>query len=535
MRILAAADVDRGFELILVIRVAQLDDVPVDGQGSHDRREDTLLLLRADRDRAHATLGTAICIAVEHCPAFRLRHDDPEVLHAFGLVISFHNQGHRFLHFALFELEHLIVLLIIGVGQGGAVLCGHFALDDAGRAALSDDLHRDGLLFILCRNFDLLLGKRENSRAVRVDNLDGCLLALSELEVRALRNVPLDRQQLHFEVLLLLVAAGVHNDHLDLLPQHPGAEGQGAARFQIVVFRLRRPCHRAPVHLGLLLQVAAGLNTDSDLSGCLQDCVIRRAELDLGLIVRDGFHRFTLGKQLHGQFCSPLLPCLGLPRRNHTLAREHLPRCLDPQLCASSPGLVLILDETTDVVASKRLCLAVLRLDVPLHQRHLVRRGCWVHDGLYLNFLGAGQHAGVGHVCQHKQHPEEDEGQRALPPFYDVRTDPNQDDQQPDVGENGKHCGASKHAHVLDLPEFAARNSDDADGHNAEQIKRRAADDRARAQVARDEGRENADHIEKDLRRARAESHEGQVRDRRIPHADGALLLRLLVRDQDFF
>ena len=141
----------------------------------------------------------------------------------------------------------------------------------------------------------------------------------------------------------------------------------------------------------------------------------------------------------------------------------------------------------------------------------------------------------VGHQ---DQDGEEQEGEDGLPQVDVVLGVPLQDDQQPNVGEDGEGGRDAEDDDLVDPARFAGRNGDDADGRDGQQVEGGAADDGAGAQFAGLKVVEDDfDDGEKDFRRARAQGHQGQVGHGAVPHGHfddlGDVVLR--GRDVDLF
>mmetsp|Transcript_59996 Transcript_59996/g.173753 ORF Transcript_59996/g.173753 Transcript_59996/m.173753 type:complete len:356 (-) Transcript_59996:380-1447(-) len=354
----------------------------------------------------------------------------------------------------------------------------------------------------------MLLVEGQNAGGVLVDDDDGDLVPRPQ---RPLAGVPRRLKQ-HVELLGVFITLALHDFHLDGLLQLFLVEHDGALRLLVVLVHVRSAVLRVVAHGDRFRgRRADQLHLDLHVSNGLQDGVDQRGELDPGRALE--FLLRLLELQILGlkrlrELCAGLC-CLRQLRvlAENVLPPQQLPGGIDAELRTRIFLGEVKGDEAPNLLRSQMFVGAILLPDLELHRRQVILRRFRMHAP-DLGLAATGQRSDVGQVGMHDEHPEEDEGQATLPPFDDVGADGHQDDEQPDVGEDGPGSRDREHAQLLDRSDLRAGDGYDADRGDAEQVEGRAADNGPGAQVAGREVRENADDVQEDLGRTRAQSHE---------------------------
>mmetsp|Transcript_81474 Transcript_81474/g.174510 ORF Transcript_81474/g.174510 Transcript_81474/m.174510 type:complete len:285 (-) Transcript_81474:406-1260(-) len=120
--------------------------------------------------------------------------------------------------------------------------------------------------------------------------------------------------------------------------------------------------------------------------------------------------------------------------------------------------------------------------------------------------------ADVGEIGEKDEDREEKKRQRPLPHTNDIRRCHFEDEQEPEICEDGKESSDCEDGSVLDLPALARRQSNYTDRCDDEEIEGCAADDGGRAESSTEHFvLDELDHAEQDLRCAGSQGHERQV------------------------
>ena len=452
-------------------------------------------------------------------PRHKLEVDFERLLDLVSLVDGDRDAQHL-RDLAALELDLVRHGSVVFARDCGAVDRGVLDLDGPRRAVLPRDRHVDEALRLQDADLQVLLQEPDLARLVVVD--DGHHRVHRLVRALEVERAALDLVQLDLELLVLLDLLVVEDLDRDVLVVLAVREVQHALLRLEIEPRLGGALDRGELHLEL-----------ADRRVAQHGELDERLRLEHGVLGADGAGRVA---EEHARL--RLLRAavglvldrdrLGLGRHDALLAR-HAAHRLHAQLRARRLGLVLHCELHDDL---RGLLLAqAVRVDLLQQLDRLARVVVLaadlddVHRG---RDLGVAEPVLVGTVRRGDENGEEDEREERLGHVDDFRRPRHeQDDEQPHVRKDGRERRDLEHAHVGDHARLAVRDAADAHGGDDEQVERRRADDGRRAELAGDEvAEQDLVHREQDLGRRRAERHEREVRDGRVPDLDRHLARR---------
>mmetsp|Transcript_21217 Transcript_21217/g.60011 ORF Transcript_21217/g.60011 Transcript_21217/m.60011 type:complete len:471 (+) Transcript_21217:1157-2569(+) len=413
------------------------------------------------------------------------------------------------------ELQRPLSALVVGSCISRLVLGAPLDVDLAVPAPLPD--HRDLQVLLLLRpgHLQLLLLEGDLAWMVLVDDVNPCFL-----------DPPLDlcgavgRRKHHEEVLSLLMPIRIIDDfNGDHLLRLSGLEMQVALCPHVVVGLVRRAVLRGKVHQRLLVQEHRAHHLQLHRALRLQNHVVRLLEANYRE-VRD-LRVLPLLCNLLSLFLLVLqrLPPEEGSRRVHAMVRPAV-RCTLRELEVDERGYLILCEVAT-----------VLLPDLHRHVLQFLLAGIRNGPGAARFLLLEWQLADVGQEGNEYQYGEKQEGHYALCYVHTVGRRPSQDEEKPQVREDGGEGRHRVHVQILDRARLAGGDRGDADGEDAHEVEGRAPDDGHGAELARVEVLlEDLLDIQQDFWSARAKGHESEVGDGVIPDLHSRLLARLRVQ-----
>mmetsp|Transcript_72695 Transcript_72695/g.157112 ORF Transcript_72695/g.157112 Transcript_72695/m.157112 type:complete len:831 (-) Transcript_72695:130-2622(-) len=501
-------------ELLLPIPVADGGLVPIHRRHAHKAVHTVLhLAVRLDDDGAHGHVP--LVTLDQRGTTGGLLNDDAErlliLIAAAGQDLDL-DEG---LSLTILERQGAAGFLIVSTCLRGVIL-GLVAATDLATAAIAAlDMDGQGLDASVLRHLDQGFLEADLARVVVVNDADLGLRVLAELSLDLAAIVALRIGELNREVLVLLEVSVVDDGDLDDLPLAIRPKLQGALGHLKVLAALRSAVDGLVAHLHCAtLHFTGADDLDLHLADALHHGVGAGCKLDC--------------RDLH------LLLVLRIVER-HDLAR--LGGLLSLHHLGANGGLHSV-GGTRDLLAVLPLHdikqLLVAHGSVPLQNLDLsLGHFVVVHRAQLLARLPLAEPADVSPVGEDGQEREHEEGDDCLPHVDNLGGDDHDDEEEPDVREDGEEGGDGVHVRVLDVANVSTIDRDDADRGDDQEVEGGAPHNRGSAQRSELEPAEaDLDHVQQNLGRRGSEGHQRQVRNRVVPDFDGPDRFAVLALDR---